>query len=259
MLPPSLYIISSLLPVLVIAKEKEVFEIPGPDKLIGSENTYYFKFNDVPSICNEKSSVLCVVNNESSDKSKVIVNAGNISSKTFVKESNNHFSFTFEDGETCTENGRNQSYKTRFDFFCPEVNEKILNPVILISNDKCSFNFFVWHRGRTCKSEITKGCLLKLPEFEQTLDLSVLRKETFYDVFSGDKSKHFHLNVCGGISGSKKCANSIHVCDVTDDKESKILSGKDPEVVAYYDNQSGQGHLKVCISLPSICLISTTS
>ena len=88
---------------------------------------------------------------------------------------------------------------------------------------------------------------MKLPEFEQTLDLSVLKKDTFYDVFSKDKSKHFHLNICGGISDSNKCGNNIHVCDVTNDKESKILSGKDPTVSTYYDNQSE--HVKVSIFL----------
>ena len=82
MLPPSFYLISSLMSVLVIAQDEseEIFEIPGPDKLVGDENTYYFRFKDAPLICNEKSSVLCVVNNDNSDKSKVIVNAGDISS-----------------------------------------------------------------------------------------------------------------------------------------------------------------------------------
>ena len=150
----------------------------------------------------------------------------------------------------CNEHGRNQSYKTRFDFFCPEDDEEILNPVILISTDKCIFSFLVWHRGKNCESHVTTGCMLKLPEYEQTLDLSVFKKDTFYDVFSTDKSKHFQLNICGGITKSNRCDDNIHVCDISNKVESKILSGKDPIVMSYFD----QDHIIKVIVYYCVCM-----
>ena len=86
-----------------------------------------------------------------------------------------------------------------------------------------------------------------MPEYEQTLDLSVLKKDTFYDVYSEDKKKHLQLNICGGIKKSKRCADNIHVCDVTNEKESVILSGKKPDIVAFYDHLSQPQHIKVSI------------
>ena len=254
MLPSSLYFISSLLSVLVIVNAEEiVFEIPGPDKLVISENlTFYFRFENAPSVCNDTSTILCVVKNGNPDKSnsKTIVNAGSISNKTLIEESSNHYSFTFGNGQICNDHGRNESYKTRFDFFCPEQDEKILNPVVLISSDKCSFNFFVWHRSKICQENHgTNGCILKLPEYEQTLDLTVLKKDTFYNVYSEDKKKHFQLNICGGIKKSKRCADDIHVCDVTNEKESVILSGKKLDIVAFYDHLSQPQHIKVSICI----------
>jgi hypothetical protein len=189
---------------------------PGPDGFYDQDSgqTFYWHFGQsglaLPNVCDKNGSVLCVVK----DGLAVVANAGLVSNVTEAKESSDHVSLTFENGQDCNESHK---YKTRFDIFCPSAAEDVLTKFMLAkTGDGCTINFFMWHNLPNCQNTSSKvvGCSLEIPMFEQKLDLSVLKAKT-YDAYSDDKSQHFQLNICGGVQGGDHCATGTGLCDVT--------------------------------------------
>lgn len=241
-----IFILISCLSTLVIGDDDDSFQVLSVDKLtVSSGETYYFRTNksiENPA-CTDPKAVVCVVHPNGTAK---ILNAGHFEDFKYAKESTNHYSYTFESGQNCTVKGRN--FRSRFDFFCPHKDEKIENPIMLASTgDKCSLNFFVWHHGSSCQSVMTSGCKIRIPDFAQELDLSLLKENTFYDVYNQNKTKHVQLNICHGISGSYRCSDDVFACDVTNPSESVVIMDKEPIIFTDYDLKAKVVNLKYFI------------
>lgn len=191
------------------------YEFPQIEKLENpqEDEIFYFKFSHpdhskIPAKCSDPSAAICLIKS-----GKTIANAGKISTLSYVQESQDHHSLTFDQGQKCESGFGN--FSTRFDIFCPHPGEEIGIPIIKApTTNKCSFNFFVWHRGSNCKSEKSLGCSIEIPEFEQKIDLKNLAAENYYEV-----DGKYQVNICQKVKNSKICQNSSFVCDLTEKKE----------------------------------------
>ena len=104
------------------------------------------------------------------------------------------------------------------------------------SGDHCTYNFFAWHYSDSCPKLLNnESCIVDVPDYDQRLDLSILKK-TSYDVYSADKSRHFQLNICGGIQKYGQCPEGTFLCEITEESSSVIVD-KNAKMVNFYADQ----------------------
>ena len=146
----------------------------------------------------------------------VVKNAGQLNHVKEIQESNDHVSLTFDQGQECLST---KTYRTRFDFFCTDHETYSENRYVLTqTGDACEVNFFIWFNFPGCQENIKplkqNGCLVNIPEYEQTLNLSVLASKKGYETSS------FIINICDGIENpNSKCQNGAVLCQ----KDSTII------------------------------------
>ena len=227
-------------------------------KDLSDNSTYYFK--NGPKVCSDPLGVLCRVG---PDGKASILNGGLIANVTTKNESTGHHILIYAEGSTCetadggseTADGRKKRFKTRFDIFCPSSDEKIVKPLMLSSSDSCFLNFFAWHRSKDCPETQTRGCLLQLPEYEQWLDLTVLKTDTYYQAASQSKDEVFQFNICGHVQGSDRCTDQAVVCQMNGKNSSEII-GLDSEITTALENEVviiTYAHKDVTVKYKLIC------
>ena len=186
-----------------------------------SGRTYHWKFSNesnsnFPKICDDAKAVLCIVK----DEDVIVKNAGDIKNVTEIKDSSDHISLTFDNGQDCL-SSHSKKYRTRFDFFCSDHGREYPENKFMLAQtgDPCEINFFIWFdfpgcldvKDNSSKSTLDNNDLIncQIHDGSNVYDLTSLQASNedwiAYDTRPGKTQRKYHLSVCKPLPNSHNC------------------------------------------------------
>ena len=189
----------------------------------------------VKDLCDENAfSCITKLNLTTQKETEQQRNAGRGTGPPFLSKDGAHVQLIFGDGGKCVDPINNSTgYSTFIDFFCSTdfAADNAIRYEGKFGN--CASQVF-WHTSLAClpgsqeAAPQSGSCLLKIPGYDTSLDLSSWGKEDSYfeaeinDPNNDDKRRKFQLNLCNPVQNGL-CSNNSVACEVNVNSDSPTL------------------------------------